>query len=123
MEYYSRFPVFRRLHRRTAKYVTSHMQVIFSDMVGLIPYPLTRGPCYTTIAFRQAMDAMGIHHISSSPHYHMSNGLAEKCVQIVKSLLCRSKKSGEEPNPALILYISTPIGHDLPSPIESLSAT
>ena len=44
------------------------------------------GPCYTFKAFTSLMKDNSVSHIKSSPHYPQSNGLAEKLVQIVKSL-------------------------------------
>ena len=36
------------------------------------------GPCYTADAFTSVMNAYHVNHITSSPHYPQSNGLAEK---------------------------------------------
>ena len=55
------------------------------------------------------MDGMSVHHITNSPHYHQSNGLAETYVQLVKSLLYKVKESDEDPYFALLLYRNTPL--------------
>ena len=68
------------------------------------------------------MDDMGIYHITSSPHYHQSNGLAEKYVSLVRGLLYKAKGSGKDPYFAWMLNRKTPLGHDLSSPIELICA-
>ena len=47
--------------------------------------------------FKQAMEDIGVHHITSSPHYHQPNGLAEKY----------TKQTDKNPNFVLI-YTGTP---------------
>ncbi|VDH89667.1 Hypothetical predicted protein [Mytilus galloprovincialis] len=52
-------------------------------------------------------------HVTSSPHYPQSNGLAEKTVQTVKNMFNKCKKDGKDPYVALLEYRTTPldIGH------------
>ena len=66
------------------------------------------------------MRKLGVQHISTSPHHHQSNGLAEGYVRIVKSLLHKAKEEGEDPHVALSIYRATPLNQDLPSPFELL---
>ena len=67
----------------------------FLNMDGLI-LSSDNGPCYTSQAFTSVMQALGINHITSSPHYPQSNGLAEKYVQIVKCLFHKAKEEGKD---------------------------
>ena len=46
----------------------------------------------TAEAFTNMMQEYGVNHITSSPHYPQSNGLAEKYVQIVKNLFHKAKE-------------------------------
>ena len=62
---------------------------------------------------------MGVHHITSSLHYHQSNAQAEEYVQLVKSFLSKAKETGENPHFACH-YTGTPLGNGLYSPMELL---
>ena len=74
----------------TAKHVAIH----FSEVFGEYRWPDTlltdNSPCYASYEFKQLMFDMSVNHITSSPHYPQSDGLAEKYVQIVKKLVCQS---------------------------------
>ena len=52
----------RKLERIRAKYVTSHVHAICLEY-GWLP---DNGPCYNAIEFRQVMEDMGVHHMTSS---------------------------------------------------------
>jgi len=58
-------------------------------------------------------------HVTSSPKFPQSNGLAEKAVQIVKNILRKSFESSDDLNMALLVYRSTPMENGL-SPAEML---
>ena len=65
---------------------------------------------------------MGVHHIMYSPHYHQSNGLAEKDAQLSTGVLYSANKLREDSSFALKLYGSAYLGHAFSSPIELLYA-
>lgn len=48
-------------------------------------------------------------HITSSPYYPQSNGLAEKAVQIAKSLMQKAKADHKDPYLAFLEYRNTPV--------------
>lgn len=50
------------------------------------------GPQFSSLDYRDFAETYGFEHVTSSPLYPQSNGLAEKGVQIVKRLL---KKAAE----------------------------
>ena len=92
VDYMSRFPVIRHLSNMTAKMVAEHMNAIFSELG--IPKTLVSDnrPCYTGDQFKKTMSHLGIMHITTSPHHHQSNRLAEGYVRIIKNLLSKAKK-------------------------------
>ena len=66
------------------------------------------------------MESMSVNHITCSPHYHQSNGLAEKLVGIIKNLFHKAKKEGQTPYTALMDYRNTSLNGSLQSPMQIL---
>ena len=61
--------------------VTSLKYLVNTDGQTLLT---DNGPCYASHEFKQLMLDMSVNHITSSPHYPQSNGLAEKYVDCEK---------------------------------------
>ena len=66
------------------------------------------------------MKSYNVNRITSSPHYPQSNGLAEKYVQIVKSLFCKAKEKGKDFYKCLMINHSTLFTGSLQSPLQVL---
>ena len=66
VDYTSRFPAMHKLSSMNGQHVETQCNV--------------NGACYTVEAFTSVMNAYYVNHITSSPHYPQSNGLAEKYV-------------------------------------------
>ena len=71
----------------TAQHVIGHLEVIFSEYGWPDTIVSDNGPCYVAEAFTKRMQEYRVNHITSSPHYPQSNGLAEKFVQTVKNIV------------------------------------
>ena len=67
----------------TGQHVANHCKLVFSEYNWPETLISENGPCYTMNAFTSVMNAYHVNHITSSPHYPQSNGLAEKYVLIV----------------------------------------
>ena len=80
VDYISRFPIIRKLSSMTSKAIAHHMQAIFAKYGWPDTLVTDNGPCYTSKEFQMLMQSMPVNHITSSPHYPQSNGLAEKFV-------------------------------------------
>ena len=76
------------------------------------------GLCYTAKVFTNMMKEYGVNHITSSPHYPQSNGLAEKYVQIVKNLFHKTKEEGKDMFKCLMIYYNTLLSSNLQSPMQ-----
>ena len=66
------------------------------------------------------MQSMSVNHLTSSPHYPQSNGLAQKFVGIIKNLFHKAKEEGQSPYTALMVYRNIPPNGTLQSPMQIL---
>ena len=78
------------------------------------------GPQYTSAEFKSFVASYGIQHITSSPLYSQSNGLAEKAVQTVKNLMKKCKESGDDVYLSLLDLRNTPRDEMIGSPMQRL---
>ena len=84
-----------KLSPMTEQHVANHCKQIFSEYSCPESLISDNGPCYTVDAFTSVTNAYHVYHITNSPHYPQSNELAEKYVQIVKSLFHKAKEGGK----------------------------
>ena len=66
------------------------------------------------------IQSYNVNHITSSLHYPQSNGLAEKYVQIVKSLFYKVKEEDKDFYKCLMIYSNTPLTGIMKSPMQIL---
>ena len=78
------------------------------------------GPCYVAETFTNLMKEYAMNHITSSPTLPPINGLAEKYVQIVKSLFHKVKDEGTDIHKCLMIYCNTPLASTSKSPMQML---
>ena len=95
VDYTNRFPIVCKLTSTTAQQVASQMKL---------------------------RTDYSVNHITSSPHYPQSNGLAEKYVQIVKILFYKAKEEGTHLYKSLMIYRNTPLSHKLQPPMQILQS-
>ena len=90
-DYYSKFPVVRKLNSTTSSVIINHLKSIFAEYG--IPHTIItdNGPQYSSKEFQRFCDTWGIEHTTSLPVYPQSNWFSERMVQTVKDIL---KKSG-----------------------------
>ena len=91
VDYTSWYPVVHKLTSLTGQHITNHFKLICSEYGWPETLVSDNGPCYTSEIFTNLMVEYNVNHITSSPHYPQSNGLAEKYVQIVKNPISQSK--------------------------------
>ena len=117
VDYTSRFPIVRTLKSMSAQHVTEHFRLIFSEYSWPDTLVSDNGPCYVAETFTNLMKEYAVNHITSSPHYPQSNGLAEKFIQIVKNIFYKVKDKGTDIYKCSMIYHNTPIQSTSKSPM------
>ena len=116
VDYFSRYMEVQTLSTTTSAGVIRALKAIFARHG--IPATLIsdNGPQYSSQEFQLFAKEYHFQHITSSPYYPQSNGLAERMVKTAKSLLSKSP----DPYLALLAYRSTPLPWCGYSPAELL---
>jgi transposase InsO family protein len=118
VDYFSRYPEVASLTKLTSQAVVEHCKAIFGrhgiPEVVVSDNGPQFNPCPSS-PFRKFAEEYGFQHITSSPKFPQSNGMAEAAVKIVKSFM----KKGTEPVKALMVYRATPLANGY-SPAELL---
>ena len=122
VDYTSRFQVVHKLTSMNGQHIGTQCKLIFSEYGWPETYISDNGPCYTAEVFTNLMREYNFNHIISSPHYHQTNGLAEKYVQIVKNIFYKAKEEGKDLFKCLMVYPNTPLSHSLQSSMQILSS-
>ena len=122
VDYTSRFPIVYKLSSMTGEHVANQCKLIFSEYGWPETLISDNGPCYTSEAFTSLMKVYSVNHITSSPHYPQSNGLAEKIFQIVKSLFYKVKEEGKDMFKCLMIYHNTPLTNSVKSAMQILQS-
>ena len=120
VDYTSRFPIVRELKSMSAQHIVEHFRLIFSEYRWPDTLISNNGPCYIAETFTNLMKEYAVNHITSSPHYPQSNGLADKFVQIVKNLFQKAKDEGTDIHKCLMIYSNTPLASTSKSPMQML---
>ena len=104
----------------TGQHVANQCKLIFSAYGWPETLISDNGPTYTSKAFTSITQSYNVNHITSSPHYPLSNGLAKKYVQIVKCLFYKAKEEGKDFYKCLMIYQNTRLTGIMKSPTQLL---
>ena len=115
VDYTSRFLVVHKLSSMTGQHVANECKLIFSEYGWPETLVSDNGSCSTVDAFTNVMNPYCVNHITRSPHYPQSNGLAERYVPIVKSLFYKAKEEVKDLFKCLMIYHDTPPSGSLQS--------
>ena len=115
VDYYSRYIEISKLNGQSSSQVITHTKSIFARHGVPQEVVSDNGPPYSSLDFKQFAAKYGFTHTTSSPRYPQSNGVAERAVKTIKSLL----KKSDDPYIALMIYRSTPL-HNGFSPSQLL---
>ncbi|VDI07841.1 Hypothetical predicted protein [Mytilus galloprovincialis] len=109
VDYYSLYLEVHKLHGTTSTTVINKLKGTFSRLGIPETVVSDNGPQYSSQEFSEFANKWDFKHVTSSPHYPQSNGLAEKTVQTVKNMFNKCKKDGKDPYVALLEYRTTPL--------------
>ena len=105
VDYFSRFVEIQKLSSTTSASIVAALKSVFSRHGVPISLVTDNGPQYASQEMTQFSSTYGFNHITSSPHYHQSNGLAKRTVKTIKRMLTTSP----DVNLALLSYRATPL--------------
>ena len=111
-----------KLTSMTCQHIAGHFKLICSEYGWSETLVSDNGPCYSSESFTTLMKEYNVYHITSSPHYPQSYGLAEKYLQIVKNLFYKAKEEGKDLYKCLMVYHNTPLSNSLSSPMQILTS-
>ena len=90
VEYYSQFPVIRKIASLTSKILITQFKSIFTEYGILKTIISDGGTQYISQELQDFTSLLQIEHIKSSPRNPRSNGLTERFVQTVKNTLLKT---------------------------------
>ena len=119
VDYYSRFFEIDKFTSTTSSAVIRRLSVHFARHGIPEKVVSDNGPQFSSDEFASFAKTWDFKHITSSPKYPPSNGLAEKYVQICKNILEKARLPGNNPLLSILEYRPTPVDN-LASPSQML---
>ena len=115
VDYFSKYIEATQLHTTTSTQTIRFLRDIFARHGIPEEFVSDNGPQFASDEFASFAREIQMRHVTSSPLYPQSNGMAERAVQTLKRLL----RSTPQLSDALLSYRSTPLEHGF-SPAELL---
>ncbi|XP_033763408.1 uncharacterized protein K02A2.6-like [Pecten maximus] len=109
VDYYSCYFEVAHLHSTTSRAVINELKPIFSRFGIPEKVVSDNGPHYSSQEFVEFSRQYDFVHVTSSPRYPQSNGLAEKYAQIAKRILKKAKYDSRDPYLGMLEYRTTPL--------------
>ena len=118
-DYFSKFPVVKKLTNQTAGHVISLLKTIFSEYGVPATVYTDQRTQFVSQEFKQFAPQYRFKVQHSSPRYPQSNGFID--AMVVKGVMEKAEESGSDPHLAMLIYRANPIRPDRLSPGEMLS--
>ena len=119
---YSGWMEMNSLNTLTSKEVINKMRPHFARWGTPRVLQSDNGTQYISREFAEFAATWGFNHVTNSPTYSQSNGLAENGVKIAKSILDKAWRSGADPLMCLQYQRNTPRDNVIGSPAERLQS-
>ena len=120
IDYYSKWVNIVQLNELSSNAIIQEFRKQFADFGQPQVIRSDNGPQYNSREFRSFASEFSIEHVTSSPGYPRSNGLAERAVQTIKNMIVKVLEDGGCLWKALQLFRNTPLGPRLLSPAQLL---
>ncbi|XP_042148639.1 uncharacterized protein K02A2.6-like [Ixodes scapularis] len=117
---YSGYLDIKKLSGESSKEVVNVMKVWLATHGVPKEIETDNGPCYAAQEFKNFSRDWGFQHVTSSPRYAQSNGLAERAVQTAKGILRKCSLDKSDIQMALLSFRNTPRSEELGSPAQRL---
>ena len=122
VDYYSKFLEVEKLHDETAYSVVQKMKWVFARQGTPDKLISDNARQFVCREFKEFSSRWEFEHETISPTYSQSNGQVENAVKTVKRLMKKAKRSGKDPQMALLEFCNTSLdGTDGFSPAEMLN--
>ena len=108
IDYYSKYPEVVMLSDKTASTVVQSLKSIFARH-GIPDEVFSDNNPFNSACMRSFAREWNFNLSTSSPTYPQSNGMVERSIQTVKSLLRKAADNGGDPYTALLQYRNAPI--------------
>ena len=106
---FSFYPEVLMLPNTNAKAVIEGHKTVFARHGTPDVLVTDNGPQYSSAEFKKFSQDWEFKHVTSSPHFPSSNGLAEASVKVVKNMLLKCIESGDDFYKSLQAYRATPL--------------
>ncbi len=115
VDYYSRFWEIFKVSNTKSSAIIDKMKTLFARYGIPEVVKSDNSPQYSCGQFAEFAKTWGFKHVTSSPSYPNLNGLAERTVQTVKSILLKAQRDHQDPY--ILEHRNTPV-NDVGSPAQ-----
>jgi hypothetical protein len=119
-DYFSKFPVVRKVSSTAATPTVRVMKGVFSEYGIPKKVVSDNGGHFTAYECKRFAELYDFEFVLSSPDYPRGHGLIERHIQTVKKCMKKCDNSGSDFELAMLNLRATPLAHNLPSPAELL---
>ena len=120
-DYFSTFPIVKKLSNQTSGHVIGLLKTIFAEYgIPAVVYT-DQGTQFASEEFRAFAVQYRYQVQHKSPRCPQSNGFIEAMVKMAKNIMENAEESGSDSHLAMLIYRSTPITPGQLSPAELLT--
>jgi hypothetical protein len=119
VDYFSKYPEIAQLASKSAESVVLQLKSLYARH-GIPDCVVCDNVPFSSKYFMEFAREWNFNVITSSPHYPQSNGMAERTIQTVKTLLKKAHMENRDPYVALLYYRNSPVSGMTLSPAQML---